>query len=317
MNIPEELKQPQVRLSPACGIGHEPGVRRQDPSNVVRLPQGGYAVWYSRVTPEINADLLPVFGEIWWATSDDGVHWQERGAALRPRENGKWDAAGVLTPFVLPIDDRWVLYYTAMMPPYERESPAKARWGIGVAVAAAPQCPWQHVGDGPVLPPTPHTWDSQHVDDANVFVRNGKVWLYYKGFATPGAGFAPHEGPQHSRWGVATADAPEGPFHKHPEPVLDSGHTTLLWPHRDGVGAIVDHVGPEAHTVQWSGDGVHFQRAASLEIPIREGGAYCPELTTDSGSSGIRWGICVDVTKRPEACLQRFDVALSPESAQP
>ncbi len=310
--IPNELKQPQVRLSPAHGLGHEPGVRRQDPSNVATLPDGRFAVWYSRVTKKMDSEYRMVFGEIWWATSADGVNWQEHGPALLPGDKGRWDAAGVLTPFMLPMQKKWVLYYTAMMPPYDRESPVRARWGIGAAISSSPEGPWQHIGNEPILSPSRGTWDGRHVDDANALVRNGQVWLYYKGFASPGEGFAPHEGPQHSRWGVAIADTPEGPFEKHPAPVLDSGHTTLLWPHRHGVAAIVDHVGPQAYTVQWSEDGLNFRRAGDVSPPIREGGAYCPDLTADTGSaSGIEWGVCVDVDKRPEVCLQRFDVDLS------
>ncbi len=283
--VPQELTTPNYRIRDLTGIGSERGVERQDPSNVLRVGDT-YYVWYTRRT----AGVHPYASTVYYATSTDGIAWSEQGEALgKAPDKQAWDSFGVITPYVAAVDDRYYLFYTgtSAREPFRSRDPGGTKRQLGVAVAATPQGPWRRFADNPVLGPGEGgAWDDLLVDDAHVIVRDGRYWLYFKG----GHGTVP---PSETKWGLATADRITGPYRKHAANPLVGGHTVCVWPHREGVAALIDHAGPQRHTVQWSADGIHFVRAARTERPVLTGcGPFAPDAFADDGhGDGITWGV--------------------------
>ena len=104
---------------------HDGRVSRRDPSRVIRA-NGKYYVWYARrhtsapprgagkgteTIPSTDWDL----SEIWYATSDDGFTWQERGIAVPrpPKPQAGWRS--VSTPDMLVWKGRYYLYYQGFL----------------------------------------------------------------------------------------------------------------------------------------------------------------------------------------------------------
>lgn len=299
-SIPTELRTPNYRSTELTGIGFDPDVDRQDPSNVIRVGEV-YYVWYTQRA----AGVHPYASTIFYATSADGYSWIDRGQALEKGDSGAWDSFGVITPYVAAVKGQYHLYYTAASDaePFGTHSTLRH---IGVATADSPDGPWRKLEQNPILSPSPDSeqYDSLLVDDTHVIVRGGKYWLYFKGRS-------PSLRPDETKWGLAIADDPTGPFHKHAgNPVLGSGHTVCVWPHREGVGALVDNAGPERFTVQYADDGIHFQRAASLEFVHTGCGPYDPDAFADTAyGRGISWGVTQERCKG-RLYIVRFDCEL-------
>lgn len=132
----------------------------------------------------------------------------------------------------------------------------------------------------------PDAFDSMRVDDACLVVRNSGYWMYYKGRQM---GHMPGE----TKMGLAIAQAPAGPYVKHPaNPVLDSGHEVCVWPHGNGVGCMVSNVGPQGNTLQYSDDGIHFQRAGDA-VPPAAPGPLRADRFLDGCGPGITWGVAM------------------------
>ena len=286
----------RFRYSPVPGLGYEPGVGRRDPSSIIRAGNL-YYVWYTHCTdPDsdwLNADL-------WYATSPDGHEWTERGPAVERGPEGAWDDYSVFTCDVLVAEGKYYLTYQAE---------TLGGYGInvvGMASAGLPGGPWTKLPD-PVLRPTRDgewrpdpdragtrvdsvrgSWDSAAVHDPGIIPRWGRYWLYYKGHGIGDTMFAD------SKWGVAVAGRPEGPYVKSPlNPITNSGHETWVWPWRRGIAGMVDWAGPEKGTVQYSDDGVTFEVAASLEDIPPAGGAFVPDKFDDpADGQGFTWGLC-------------------------
>jgi beta-xylosidase len=299
--IPPELRTPNYRATELTGIGYDPALERQDPSNVIRVG-GTYYAWYT----QRPAGVHPYASTIYYATSADGLNWQDRGQALDKGGAGAWDSYGVITPYMAVVDGRNYLFYTATaaVEPFGTHSTLRH---IGVAVADSPDGPWQRFGDNPILSPSPdpERFDSLVVDDTHVIVRDGKFWLYFKGRS-------PTLRPNETKWGLAIADHPAGPYRKFEHnPVLGSGHTVCVWPHREGVAALVDNAGPERFTVQYAADGIHFQRSASLDHVHTGCGPYDPDAFADTRyGRGIRWGVAQQRTN-DRMHIVRFDCDLT------
>ena len=280
--IPPELRKPNYRSTELAGIGYDPALDRQDPSNVIKVGEL-YYVWYTQRETGIH----PYASTIHYATSSDGYSWHNRGQALDRGQTGAWDSFGVITPYVAVVGGRYYLYYTATsaVEPFGVQSTLRH---IGVATADNPDGPWQRLANNPILSPSPDLslYDSLLVDDTHVIVRGGRFWLYFKGRS-------PTLQPNETKWGLAIADDPAGPYLKHEQnPILDSGHTVCVWPHREGVAALVDNAGPERFTVQYAADGIHFRRAASLEFVHTGCGPYDPDAFVDTRyGRGISWGV--------------------------
>lgn len=153
--------------------GLTPGVTRRDPSPVIQV-DGTYFVWYSRST----VDHTGYAATVWYATSTDGTHWEERDEAIGTGRVGAFDEHAVFTPTVLVATKRYYLFYTAVPEPFD----ATTRTAIGLAVADSPTGPWRRMSDEPVLLASddPNDFDSMRVDDACLIARDGECWMYYK-----------------------------------------------------------------------------------------------------------------------------------------
>ena len=285
----------------ATAIGYEPGVSRRDPSPVIRV-DGHYHVWYSRST----VDPSGYYATVWHATSADGHRWSEQDEALRAARDGAWDGNGVFTPTILASGGVYYLFYTAVPKPFTNDEgrPGGTPTAIGIAVSDTPGGPWRRFDANPVLRPgAGQAFDSHRVDDACMVVREGRFWLYYKGRQ---AG----RGPGETKMGLATAPTPTGPYVKHPSnPVLDSGHEVCVWPHREGVAALVAPTGPQGGTVQYSPDGVHFSKQTDVVPPSAPGPFRTDRYADTAFGTGITWGLCQN-TCRGWPFLERFDCDL-------
>jgi len=282
--------------------GYEDGVTRRDPSPVIKVGEFHY-VWYSRSTEGPSG----YYADVWYATSPDGVEWTEQSKAIGKGSNGDWDENGVFTPTILIAEGRYYLFYTAVPKPFKQEHPPTPT-AIGIAVANLPDGSWTKYDGNPILKPgKPGDWDSCRVDDACLIVRGGKYWLYYKGRQL---GLSPAE----TKMGLAIADSPTGLYIKHPSnPVLASGHEVCVWPHREGIAALIAPVGPEGSTVQYSPDGIHFTRKAKVKPPGAPGPYRTDGFADVSYGTGITWGICQN-TLEERPFLMRFDCDLKATS---
>jgi len=303
-DVPPELTTPNYRVTKLTGIGHETDVRRQDPSNVIRFGDK-YYLWYSKIVRKPDTPFSAYFGEIWYAGSKDRINWTEYGPALGKGRKDAWDSRGVLTPYVAVLGGHLFMFYTATGGDGPFETNTTPRY-IGIAMTDNPNSGWRKLESNPILSPTKdrNAWDGLLVDDAHVIVRHSRFWLYYKGRngSTP---------PDHTRWGLALADYITGPYAKYDKnPIIDSGHTVCVWPHREGVAALVDFAGPQKHTVQYAADGINFVQCAKIEPRVFTGcGPYDPDAFTDTKyGRGIRWGVAQD--GRDELYIARFDCDL-------
>ena len=322
--------------SQAYGLGYEAGVNRRDPSCVIQVAET-YYVWYTKTPKNIKVvgyDLADRehaattwdMASIYYATSIDGVHWEEKGLAVSPGPDGEFDDRSVFTPDILVYNDKYYLYYQAVNYPYKRRSLDY----IGMAWASSPDGPW-HRHPKPVLKPgKPGEWegneddrsritqygefDSHKVHDPNLIIRDGKIWLYYKAHPMGVGSKLKKPYPDFST-GLAIADSPEGPFIKHPlNPVSASGHEVLVWPYNEGVASLVILNGPEKNTVQYAPDGVNFEIMANVVAPPDAAGAYRPDAFTNTDDGlGLEWGLChvPPTVEYPCTFFIRFECGLS------
>ncbi len=302
MSIDDEL-QSDFTCRPA--IPYEEGVTRRDPSPVIRVGDL-YHVWYSKSITDSSGYAATV----WWATSPDGLKWTERGRAIGKGPDDAWDAHGVFTPTILVAEGRYWLYYTAVPKPFTNRGPdgEPTPTAIGVASADRPEGPWTKFKGNPVLRPGPDgDFDSCRVDDACFIVRDGEYRMYYKGRER-------RKTPGQTKMGLATAESPTGPFTRRPDnPLIDSGHEVCVWPHGDGVAALVAPTGPQGATTQYSPDGIRFQRVADVSPPHAPGPYREDDYRDVDFGPGIRWGLCIH-NDPSWPSLDRFDCDLT---AQP
>ncbi len=263
-------------------IPEEEGVTRLDPSPVIQVDDT-YFVWYSR-TPESTDGYS---ASIWFATSPDGITWQEAGEALPKGPRDAFDAHAVFTPTILVTREQYHLFYTAVPEPFTNDNggPGGTRTAIGVASSDSPRGPWHRLAE-PILRPDddPDAFDSMRIDDTCLIVRGGEYWMYYKGRQM-------NHSPQETRMGLAISPLPTGPYVKHREnPVLDSGHEVCVWPHGNGIGCLVSSVGPQGNTLQYSDDGVDFRKIADAVPPHAPGPFRADGFIEDRGP-GMTWGV--------------------------
>jgi len=292
--VPPELTAPNYRTRKIEGLGYDPKLDRQDPSNVIRVGKM-YYVWYT----QRKAGVHPYASTVYYATSADGLRWRDRGEAIGKGPAGAWDSFGVITPYMAVVGGKYYLFYTGTSSarPFRSRDPGGTLRHIGIAVADKPDGPWRKYEKNPVLSPTKGAWDSLIVDDAHVLVRGGKFWLYYKG----GHGTIK---PSDTQWGLAVADAITGPYVKSPRNPLVGGHTVCIWPHRLGLAALID----SRNTVQYSTDGIHFRRVAKVKSVHTGCGPFDPDAHANvTYGRGITWGVAQKRTKG-RLHLVRFQV---------
>ena len=126
------------------GIGAEPGVMRRDPSDVIKVEDLFY-VWYSKgkISPGYDST-------VWYATSEDGHKWTEKGMALQKGEPGTWEGASVFTPNILVAQGRYWLFYTGTSRDFHKK-PFNPDSKIGIAVSDSPDGPWERLASNPAL----------------------------------------------------------------------------------------------------------------------------------------------------------------------
>ncbi len=283
------------RYTPVKGLATPTGVSRRDPTKVIRV-NGTYYVWYTRrdtgcdpVGQQDATDSVPAtdwdLADIWYATSTDGITWQEQGLAVHrpPKPGTGWRS--ICTPDILVWEGRYYLYFQA----YSDVCCGTIRCPVRVASADSPNGPWTLEDAIPIEPGPPGAWDNIKINDPYLLVHNGRILLYYKG--------APVErGDEYvlRMQGVAMADSPLGPFVKSPlNPVINSGHETGLFPWKEGVAAIVSLDGPEKNTIQYAPDGENFEVMSIIQVPPVAPGPCVPDAFADNADGrGITWGLC-------------------------
>jgi hypothetical protein len=308
---------------PIEGLGYERGIVRRDPSCIIQV-DGVYFVWYTRgahpcppVGHERATDTLPAMPwdltDLWYATSTDGHTWREQGPALERGPAGSYDERSIFTPDVLAHDGRYYLVYQVTQAPTYRSTPES----IALAWADSPHGPWTKT-PAPVVEPDPSgevdvrahplqhtlqgTFDSLRVHDPALLVRDGRYWLYFKG---EGIGHSNME----SKWGVAIADEPSGPYFKSPlNPITNSGHEVMVWNYDGGVGALLTRCGPEKNTIQYAADGINFEAMSTIIDPPQAAGAFrVQERENTEPLSGLSWGLSHVATYSVHKVLQGQD----------
>ncbi len=303
----------RFKYQPLDGLGYEEGIHRRDPSSIIKVDDV-YYVWYTRSK---DPKLSWLNADIWYATSSDGVKWQEQSAAVKRGAHGEYDDLSVFTTNILVAEGKYYLTYQA-----EKKDGYEINV-VAMAKADSPDGPWQKLSK-PILTPTydgewqPHpkwdnklvavksgSWDSRMVHDPAVIPRFGKYFLYYKAHGIGDTMWAD------SKWGVAIADKPEGPYIKSPlNPITNSGHEVWVWPWKEGIAAIVDWAGPEKSTVQYSADGVNFDVKSTLEDVPPAGGAYIADKFDDpKNGQGFTWGLA-HYGRSDWTFLVRFDTQM-------
>ncbi|MFI3247691.1 MAG: family 43 glycosylhydrolase [Rikenellaceae bacterium] len=287
-------------------------ISRRDPSKVL-FENGKYYVWYthretriphssetgSEADPYTDWDL----SEIWYATSEDGFHWEEQGVAIERMPKGQFGSRSVSTADVLKFEGKYYMYYQAFVEPeggvWQDVCP------VSVSVAESPDGPWTHCGDQVVPKGAVGEWDENLIHDPFPLVHNGQIYLYYKsGYNHRDCG------------GLAIADSPTGPFRKYEKnPVLNSGHEVSLFPFREGVAAMVIKAGNEHYTIQYAPDWVNFEIASIVTLMPNAPAGFIADAFTDTGDGrGISWGLCHFLGRgegRNHSILMRFDCDLS------
>ncbi len=307
--------------------GGDGTITRRDPSKII-FENGKYYIWYTHretsTPPQGFAkanDTIPStdwdLAEIWYATSEDGFTWEEQGVAIQRPEQPKPGWRSVATADILKWQDKYYLYYQAFDAPSGNYNPDKDAYDIcpvAMSYADSPDGPWTPL-DQVVIPYGESTdWDWRVIHDPSPFVHDGKIYLYYK----TGMDHRDANRKHWDVWGVAIADKPEGPFKKHPlNPIMNSGHETILFPIREGIGAIVTTDGIEHYTIQYAKDWVNFEVASVTTLLPTAAGPYAPDAFTDTDNAdGITWGLSHFINAgndwgKQYSILGRFDCDLS------
>ena len=283
------------------GIGAEAGVMRRDPSDVIKVGDLFY-VWYSKGMIASGYDAT-----VWYATSEDGHKWVEKGMALGKGKPGTWEGASVFTPNILVAEGKYWLFYTGTSRKFKKGFNPDSK--IGIAVADSPNGPWSRLDSNPALKNSdrPEDFDSHLVDDACLLKRNGKYWFYYKGRQLG-------KSPSETKMGLAIADNPAGPYVRHKSnPVIPGNHEVLVRPQGNGVAAMIGRVGPKEITksILYAEDGLNFSKTHSVKNGAWAGGAFRPEAFTGSGKGKLpKWGVEIGREKKSKLpFIGRFEVA--------
>lgn len=307
------------------GIGYEEGVHRRDPSSVLKVGDL-YYVWYTKSTGkhvgfhsgDDNAKVFPWdYCDIWYAVSEDGYRWEEKGIAVQRGETGAYDDRSVFTPEALEYEGKYYLVYQVVKSPYK----CRSFEYIAMAVSDSPDGPFVKSKE-PILAPTMDgVWkgeednrflvekkggfDSHKVHDPLLIPFQGKFYLYYKGEPM---GEQLYMGGRETKWGVAIAEKIEGPYTRSEyNPITNSGHETCLWRYAGGIAAFLRTDGVEKNTIQFAEDGINFEIKSVIKGGPEASGPFRAGESQDNPLEGMRWGLCHDVTKG-YGYIRRFDI---------
>jgi hypothetical protein len=223
------------------GPGLDPQAMLRAVPRTAKLEFGGWYVWggsmvrtgdgtchllFSRWPRRLGHRAWVTHSEVAHATADSPLGpYAFQGTALKGSGGEGWDAHMIHNPTVLQVGHRFYLYYTGNHGNGEYWN-HRNNQRIGAAIADDPAGPWERF-DRPLLEVVPGSWD--HLITTNPSVTrspDGRFFLMYK---TVGEGDLPFGGKVVH--GMAIAEHPLGPFHRHPEPVLS--HPTEQFPLED------------------------------------------------------------------------------------
>ncbi|MFI3207427.1 MAG: glycosyl hydrolase, partial [Clostridia bacterium] len=279
----------------------------RDPSSVLKV-NDKYYVWYTKsVGPHFGKEVLDPnakkfpwdYADIYYATSVDGINWQEQGCAVHRGGKGEYDERTICTPDVLEHNGKYYLVYQAI----PQGSYTGCNENVAMAVAESPDGPFIKTRQNILQAMPSGNWFGDVSDDSynkgkffglthdpSLYYYNRKFYLYYKCSSnTDKLKFAGKD----TRWGVAISEDILGPYeHSDFNPVTNSGHETMLWHYNGGIGALLNRDGPEKNTIQYAKDGVNFEIMAVTENTPQAGGAFRGDNTDLSPLEGIRWGLC-------------------------
>ncbi|WP_431311709.1 glycoside hydrolase family 117 protein [Pontiella agarivorans] len=306
-------------------LAYEKGVTRRDPSSVL-FEDGVYHVWYTKsegpsvgFTDNFDDKVWPWdYAEIWHATSEDGITWNEDQRAVGRGEAGAFDDRSVFTPEVLNHEGTYYLVYQTVKSPYIQ----RAKEQIGIASAASPYGPWIKHPE-PILSPAdngiwkgndPHDrfsvikkgdFDSHKVHDPYLTFYNGRFHLYYKGEQM---GWEINFGGREIRHGVAMSDSPFGPYEKSPfNPISNSGHEVAVWHYNGGIGSLITTDGPERNTIQWAPDGINFEILAYIQNAPHAMGLLRKNDDSAIPFTIFEWGLTHEYMNSNDQYIRRFD----------
>ncbi|MDY0289140.1 MAG: hypothetical protein RBR15_09985 [Sphaerochaeta sp.] len=309
--------------TPVFGLGYEEGIHRRDPSSILEV-DGVYYVWYTKSSGPMFGQTVrdPYakkypwdYANIFYATSLDGVAWEERGCAIPHGGKGDYDERTVCTPDVMEHEGKYYLVYQTLPQGTKYDGSEEH---VAMAIASDPNGPWEKLEANILDPMDQGEWFGQHDNyndgfytgrchDPMLFAYNEKFYLYYKCCST---GEAEKYAEVDTRWGVSIADCITGPYHASEyNPVTNSGHETLLWPYQGGIAALLNRDGPEKDTIQYAKDGINFSLMAKVQDTPQAGGAFRSKNPDLCPLEGIRWGLChVDERGGVWNHIVRFDV---------
>ncbi|CDF79835.1 glycoside hydrolase (GH117) [Formosa agariphila KMM 3901] len=305
-------------------------ISRRDPSRPIFV-DGKYYIWYTKRHTEVPpigwnkaaeaTDVIPSTDwdlcDIWYATSTDGITWQEKGPAVTRPEKPKSGWRSVATPDILVWKDKYYLYYQAF------DEPSGLRGDlcpVSVSYSDSPDGPWIHGGDKVIPFGKAGEWDQNATHDPHPVVYKGKIYIYYKAAYNKWPDNRTNYAVGH---GLVIGENPLGPFTKHPlNPVMQSGHETTYFPFKGGIAALAIKDGNERETMQYSEDGVNFKIAAGLSLTPTAAAPFCADAFTDSGNGrGFTWGLSHFVNagtpKKGYSIIARFDCDLSLDYHEP
>lgn len=291
---------------------------RRDPSAVIEV-DGKYYVWYSYSLTFDDTKIAPWDrNDLYYATSTDGITWDEQGIAVGRGEDGSFDARSVFTTEIFVHDGRYYLVYQAAA----NKDGIYNRNVVGMSVSHSPDGPWTKLEE-PVLFPS-YTrdlyFDNNAVHDPCLVLYKNRFHLYYKGecncmgadgckrWCNPVCGIR-----KQVKWGVAVADSPTGPYRKSAyNPVTNTGHEVMVWPYADGIAILQHQDGPEANTIQYAGDGYNFSIKGKVTGIPEAAGLFRSEKSDNDPHAGISWGLAHvlkwDAGPKGWMYIQRFDL---------
>lgn len=139
---------------------------------------------------------------------------------LSPRGGDHWDATTCHNPLVCEVNGMYYLFY---MGNANGKTNTKR---IGLAVSDSLFGPWTRPDQPLLLPGPAGSWDDHcTTNPAFVVQADGKYGLYYKSWNTAAYEAATGGIKGNRKYGLAIADAPEGPYRKYEgNPVIDFSH---------------------------------------------------------------------------------------------
>jgi hypothetical protein len=227
-------------------------------------PDGSIHLFFSRWDAKKGMGGWIRGSEIWHAVAPhpEGPYTVV-GNVLSPRP-GCWDATTCHNPLIRKVDGRYALFY---MGNSNGKTDTKR---IGLALADDLYGPWTR-SDLPLLEAGPTgAWDDHCTTNPAFLKHQGKYWLYYKSWNTKEYDTATGPIRGNRKYGLAIADALEGPYRKvGANPLIDfSGcgnnaqiEDAFVWEDRRGVHLIARDMGYYNHEnglLLDARDGLHF-----------------------------------------------------------